>query len=37
MCMENQRTSKELLVLEFNEKKSKNNELLELGLELCSL
>ena len=37
MCSENYGTITELLVLEFDKKRSKNNELLELGLELVSL
>ena len=32
MCSENEGTIKELLVLEFNKKRSENKELLELGL-----
>ena len=36
MCSENYGTIKELLVLEFDKKRSKNKELLELGRELGS-
>ena len=37
MYSENLGTVKEILVLEFDKKRSKNKELLELGLELGSL
>jgi len=37
MCSENYGTIKELLVIEFNKKMSRNKELLELGLQLGSL
>ena len=37
ICGENLGTIKELLVLEFDRKRPKNKELLELGLELGSL
>ena len=37
ICSENQGTTKELLVLEFDTKRPKNKELLELVLELGSL
>ena len=37
MCSENYGTGKGLLVLEFDKKRSRNKELLELGLELGSL
>ena len=34
MCSENQGTMKERLILQFNKKRFKNKEFLELGLEL---
>ena len=37
MCSENEGTIRELLVLEFDKKKSKNKGLLELGVEVGSL
>ena len=37
VCSENQGAIEELLVLEFVKKRSKNTEILELGLELGSL
>ena len=37
MCIENYGTSNEFLVQEFDKRRSKNKELLELGLELGSL